>query len=631
MSARFYLVETEEAECGASGGIWGADSQKSELDMLIEQRNLSALFQPILHMGKGEFYGYEGLIRGPANSPLHSPVNLFGAARQQGRSLEIEMLCRQVVLERFAEQQLPGKLFLNISPDTLLHPSFKNGQTLDYIRKLGLKPEQVVIEITENQPTFDFEAMRKALMHYRQMGFKIAMDDLGEGFSSLRMWSELRPEFVKIDMHFVQGVNADSLKHQFLKSIQQIAESCGTRVIAEGIETEEELMTVRDIGIALGQGYFIFRPCPVPPLVTQPEVGRIISSSMITVFPKNHILDSRQVTAQKLLTYIDPVTPETCNDVVFQRFTDNAALHALPVVQHGKPVGLINRYGFIDAFAQPFRRELLGKKSCVQMMKEQPLLVEKSTPIQEVSQFMTESDSRHFADGFIVTEEGRYLGMATGQDLLRAITQMQIEAARYSNPLTLLPGNVPINEHIERLLRAGSPFYACYCDLDSFKPYNDVYGYRKGDEMIQLTGRILRSVCDPKHDFLGHIGGDDFIVLMQSKDWQSRCEDALSAFAEVSAALALDEHRRIGGYESEDRQGKVVFHALPSLSIGAVRVDGGEFISHHEVSAAASLAKKMAKKIKGNSLFVEQRKNNVTVLRQEDAGLSAGGYSETVI
>lgn len=185
---------------------------------------------------------------------------------------------------------------------------------------------------------------------------------------------------------------------------------------------------------------------------------------------------------------------------------------------------------------------------------------------------------------------------------------MQIEAARYANPLTLLPGNVPIGKHIESLLHSGTPFVVCYGDLDHFKPFNDVYSYEKGDEMIRLAGRILGSACDPRLDFIGHIGGDDFILIMQSADREQRCRNALQSFAATSVALACEEHRRAGGYESADRNGTVVFHPLTTLSIGAVRIQPGQFDSHHEVSATATEAKKMAKRICGNSLFVEQRK-----------------------
>lgn len=577
------------------------------LHEIIQQRKLTALFQPILNLKTGEFYGYEGLIRGPSDSALHSPINLFGAATQQNLSLEVEMLSRQIVLETFVKLNLPGSLFLNVSPETLLHPSFKNGCTLDFIKKLGLAPERVVIEITENQPTYDFAGMRTALLHYRAMGFQIAIDDLGEGFSSLRLWSELRPEFIKIDMHFVQGVDTDPIKLQFLKSIQLIAESCGTHVIAEGIETATELSTIGELGILLGQGYFISRPAPTPPLLAATETCSIINARKVSAHPKTVFPSQRKVIAQKLLRHIEPVHPDTANEHVLDVFSANPALRVIPVVQQGIPVGIISRSNFIDHFVKPFQRELLGKKPCSLSMQKEPLLVEKNMPIEELGSFIADADERHFNNGFIITDQGRYLGVASGQDLLRELTRMQIEAARYANPLTMLPGNVAINEHIEQLLQAGTPFYACYCDLDNFKSYNDVYSYRHGDEMIQLAGRILSSACDPKLDFIGHIGGDDFILLMQSRDCRARCEQALRSFGQAASLLFKPEHLTAGGYTSEDRLNQVAFHPLVSLSIGASHITGDQYFSHYEVSAAATAAKKMAKRTVGNSLFIEQR------------------------
>ena len=584
--------------------------ESTPLHEILQQRKLTALFQPILDLSSGEFLGYEGLIRGPANSPLHSPANLFSAAAEQGLSLEMEMLCRQVVLETFSRLSLPGNLFLNVSPETLTHPSFKNGQTLDFLTQLGISPDRVIIEITENQPTYDFVAMRSALLHYRSMGFKIAIDDLGEGFSSLRLWSELRPEYIKIDMHFVQGVDTDPIKKQFLKSIQQIALSCGTSVIAEGVETEAELKVVKDIGIALGQGYFIARPSPTPTLLASAETSRIINAADSAALFKSEPSSQTKKTALQLITYIEPVQPTAENEVIFKRFCETPSLRILPVVANGIPVGMISRSSFLDLFSRPFQRELLGKKPCEFQMQNSPLLVDKEMPIEELSEFLSQADEDQFSSGFIVTDQGRYLGISSGQNLLRELTQMQIAAARYANPLTLLPGNVPINQQIENLLQTETAFVACYCDLDHFKPYNDVYGYHKGDEMIQLTGRILSWACDPKLDFIGHLGGDDFILLMQSRDWKARCEQALRSFEQAASLLFTADHVKAGGYQSEDRNENIVFHPLTSLSIGAVPVTPKQYYSHNEVSAAATQAKKMAKKIKGNSLFVEPRSNS---------------------
>lgn len=322
---------------------------------------------------------------------------------------------------------------------------------------------------------------------------------------------------------------------------------------------------------------------------------------------KQPYCNTRNVTVETILHYVEPLKPETGLEMVFACFSENKSLRAIPVVNDGRPVGLISRYELVDSFAQPSSSEHPGNKSCEDLMDEAPLLVEKSTPIQELSGFLSESEIRHFTDGFIITEQSRYIGIGTVQDLLREITKAQIEATRYASPLTLLPGYVPINEHIEYLLHSGKSFAVCYGDLDNFKPFNKVCGYHKGDELIQFTARLLGNICDPAHDFIGHLGGDDFILVMQSDDWEQRCNRALSVFAHTSSSLFDKDHRSIGGYLSSDRLGRIVHHSLPTLSIGAVWVIPELFGSHHEVAEAAMTAKKKAQEKSGNSMFIERR------------------------
>ena len=136
---------------------------------------------------------------------------------------------------------------------------------------------------------------------------------------------------------------------------------------------------------------------------------------------------------------------------------------------------------------------------------------------------------------------------------------------------------------------------------------NDVFGYHSGDNVIQLTGKILTEVCDPDQDFIGHIGGDDFIILFQSADWEARCKRALDRFADAILGFFSVEDRAREGYIAKDRHGEEVFYPLTSLSIGAVQVEPCKQASHHTISAAAAEAKKQAKGISGNSLFVERR------------------------
>lgn len=578
---------------------------------MLESRQLYAVYQPIVSMLSGAILGFEGLIRGPDGTPWHTPAQLFAAARNTDLENDLERRCQAVVVRGFAALGLPGKLFLNVSPQYFTTKKVDPHAVRTQLATLGLSPSRIVMEITESHRTQDFPLMRELLLTFRNLGFEVAMDDLGEGFSSLRLWSELRPEFVKLDQHFIRDVHQDPLKLQFVKAIQQISEGCGSKLIAEGIETEAEFRVLRDLGIAHGQGYFISRPAPVPPVSCPEPVMRVLRDRMVSVYPHPRQASLGQTfRAEKLLLKAEAVTEETDNDQVYARFNADADLQVIPVVRDDIPVGLIHRHNLIDRFARPFRRELYGKKSCAMFMDPQPLVVDKNLPIQELSRLLVEGERRHLADGFIITDESRYLGVGTGQDLMREITQMQIMAARYANPLTLLPGNVPIAEHTERLAQAGIKFSICHCDLDHFKPYNDVYGFRQGDEILLLTAKILAQACDSERDFVGHVGGDDFVLLMQSADWERRCRQALAEFDAVLPTLCVEADRQRGGYYSEDRQGRMVFHPLPGLSIGIVQIDpeAALAVSYLEIAAAAAEAKKQAKRITGSSLFVERRR-----------------------
>ncbi|MBM5573822.1 EAL domain-containing protein [Deefgea sp. CFH1-16] len=184
----------------------------AELADIIQQQQLSAVFQPIAALNQATAYGFEGLIRGPSGHPLHGPQQLFQAAEQSQCLPQLDRACHQVIIQAFIEQQLPGKLFLNVCPLSLMHATFHADAMFDFMHAKGLDPSRVVIELTETQATCDYGLMTHTLQHYREMGFQIALDDLGEGYSSLRLWSELKPDFVKIDKYFIQGISRDREK-----------------------------------------------------------------------------------------------------------------------------------------------------------------------------------------------------------------------------------------------------------------------------------------------------------------------------------------------------------------------------------------------------------------------------------
>lgn len=568
------------------------------LEQIIRQGSVQVVFQPIVQLADGELYGYEALVRGPSDSILHSPVMLFEQAARAGLSGVLDQVCIAAIL-----RQLPGILFINVIPDTLLSADVSVEALLGLLQLNGVPPQRVVLELTETRPNAGYPVLRQVADELRRSGLRLALDDLGEGFSNLRLWSELRPDVVKLDKYFVQNIHADPLKAQFVRSLVDMARASGALLVAEGVEQAEELRVLRELGVAMGQGYLIARPQAEPALAHHYPLPRA----------PQHAGNRRRPVARDLLQEVPYLSTAHSCEQAYQMFAASLQRFAIPVLHERRPVGLLTRHHVLETFAKPFNRELFAKKPCMALADARPLLVSAEMDIQSLSGRVVEAEQRYLVDGFIIVEDGAYLGMGTGYDLMRLISEMQLSAARYANPLTGLPGNVPIGEEVQRLLEGERPFVVAYVDLDHFKPFNDHYGYGAGDDLIRELGRILLSQLDMTMDFAGHIGGDDFVLLLQSCNWRRRLQDIIRSFDQRVQAFFCAAARHAGGYHIADRNGQMQFFPLTSVSIGVLPVLPGRFLSHYEVAAAATQAKKMAKKQEGSSLFVEAREFPVLV------------------
>ena len=248
------------------------------LEHILAHARLMTLLQPILDLVEGRVMGYEALSRGPSNSPLHAPQALFRVAGHHGLLTALDWACVRTALKTFARLNLPGRLFVNLSPSSLLDTGFAPDALLAELADIGLDSNRVVIEITENAAALDYGDLRQAVSRMRAAGVEVAIDELGEGFSSLRLWSELRPAFVKIDKHFITDIHQAPHKIQFVRSIKQLAEGAHSCVIAEGVENPSELAVLKDLGIRLAQGYLIGRPSPVPVRIPSSEVVTCLQS-----------------------------------------------------------------------------------------------------------------------------------------------------------------------------------------------------------------------------------------------------------------------------------------------------------------------------------------------------------------
>jgi len=151
-------------------------------------------------------------------------------------------------------------VFLNIHPNVLLDKKYHSGETLQLLKELGIKPQQVVFELTERSAVIDFVEFERVLSHYRSQGYRIAVDDVGSGYNSLKTLIYLKPEFIKLDRSLIQFIDQNSEQQQLVTLLMKYAEQANTKIIAEGIERQEELDYLHRIGIHYAQGYAIGKP-----------------------------------------------------------------------------------------------------------------------------------------------------------------------------------------------------------------------------------------------------------------------------------------------------------------------------------------------------------------------------------
>jgi len=574
---------------------------------LMRNNSLYPVYQPIVSLRDGAIYSHEALIRGPQDTLLHTPDALFAAAAWENLNFEFENFCIIAALDCWGDLNESGRLFVNISAEVLVQVLQQCGHNglMELIGGFGVLPRMLVLEITEHERVTDMDYLATVVQEIRKAGVSLALDDFGDGRSSLRLWSQLKPEFVKIDKYFTKDLSQHADKLKTIQALQQIAAIFDTSLVAEGIETEDDLRVLRDLGIAYGQGYFLGRPAQLPREQIEENALEAMRDRRVSVFPE--LRRASNAGSLNLIAVIEApaVGLTTTNDELATVFLAYPKLHAAAVVDGTRPVGIINRSYFMNEFSKLYYREVWGPKSCMVHANLEPRLIERNHNVDELIGILTSEDQRYLADGFIVTDNGRYVGMGTGEQLVRSVTETRIEAARHANPLTFLPGNIPISQHIDRLLASGVEFVACYADLNNFKPFNDQYGYWRGDEMIRLVAKIAVAHCDSRCDFVGHVGGDDFIILYQSANWQALCQQFVDEFAARAVDLFDASAREAGGIHAEDRHGIPRFFPLTTISIGAVKIKPYEYSSAEQVASVAARAKHEAKNCGAGLLILD--------------------------
>jgi EAL domain-containing protein (putative c-di-GMP-specific phosphodiesterase class I)/GGDEF domain-containing protein len=576
---------------------------RHELDAILEGDALHTLFQPIVDGATREAYGFEALTRGPPGSPLHSPTALFAAAQALGRSADLERACLRSALRSFNALQIEGKLFVNLLPGTLLQWDGCAAWLREELKSLRLDPHSLVIELTEHG-TEEAELAAK-LAPLRALGCDIAIDDLGAGASGLKAWSAIRPEYVKLDGCFIAGIEHDAVRGEILRSLVDMGRATGSQIVAEGIENREQCAIVRDLGVEFLQGYLLGHPQAVPRV----EPGEI---EALPGLASGAIADC----AEHLVRAVPAVSSTARVAEVVEKFRREPDWTALAVVEGQRPLGLVRRDELLILYSRPLHPEIFNRKPVTSVMDRSAAQIDARARLEQVSRLVTGQSDPHQRQDFIITRNGGYLGLGRTIDLLREITSQQLQAAKQSNPLTGLPGNREIQAHLTKLLGRRRPFVACHLDLDHFKPFNDTYGYSRGDQVLLHVAQVISGTVRPRVDFVGHVGGDDFVFFLRSQDWPLRLAALLH---ELSASLAnfhSGEHRAAGSFGALGRDGSHCVFPLLSVSIAAVAVEAGRGAGSEWVSDQLRRTKALAKAVAGNSCMLANGERVVDLLSQ---------------
>jgi EAL domain-containing protein (putative c-di-GMP-specific phosphodiesterase class I)/GGDEF domain-containing protein len=224
---------------------------------LLGTRKLRAAFQPVCGLPGGEIVGYEALIRGPQGSPLEQPNVLFAVAHENDMDLELETLCLETIFSKLPRGVVSTQLFVNASANLLRHPVFLDDRHLDAMNRCHT---DIVVEISEKEMVGDYASFGDVLATLRRSKIRIAVDDVGSGYSGLEAILYLRPDYIKVADSLVRGLEQDPIKREIIASLSSIARQIDATVIAEGIERPAERQALVRLGIPYGQGYLLGRP-----------------------------------------------------------------------------------------------------------------------------------------------------------------------------------------------------------------------------------------------------------------------------------------------------------------------------------------------------------------------------------
>lgn len=579
------------------------DDIRDQMTEIIKSKAIRTVFQPVVSLKNGSVFAYEAFSRITLKKCSFSISEAFDIAREMKCLWAFELLCRKISVKMAADKPQNAKLFLNLDPDIVRDPEFRSGITVEKLEKNDIDYSDIVFEAAERWAVNDMELIKSALKNYRGQGYGVAVSNVCSGYSGINRILEVDPQYIKIDAEMIRDIEKDEMKRSFVSALAQFAGDLGIPLIAQGVESYEQLKTLIELKIDYAQGFYLSKPSEKFEKTSQEVKKQIINLS--NELNKAKFTPSYLSTVKDLCSKKPMLSPNAMFNEVYEIMNDPNVTETAIVDDNGKFLGVLTKRQVLSALSGMYGYTLNMRKSAGEVMDASCLTVTEDTPVETASKMAMARCQPYIYDSLPVIDgqTREYRGFVSIKDLLLASVNIQVRRAADCNPLTGLPGNIVIDEKVAKLIGSIEPFAIIYFDLDNFKAYNDAYGFTNGDLMIKAVADTLTEFCCVG-DFCGHIGGDDFVVITNGDRTESFCQDAFRQFTNRSRDLYSEDDRNRGYIVSKNRIGFVEQFPLATLSAAAITNREHSFESIKELSIVIAKTKKLAKQRNGNSLVI---------------------------
>ncbi len=599
-------------------------------------------YQPKMDINGTDIIGMEALVRWQRpGQGIVPPDKFIPIAEENGLIVPLgtwvlREACRQNRV--WQDAGLPKlRVSVNLSARQLRDNAFVP-LVVQILAETGLDPNHLELELTESALMGDASDTVCKLLRLKELGISVSVDDFGTGYSSLSYLKHLPIDTIKVDRSFVRDIVNDPDDAAIVDAIVAMAHSLKLNVIAEGVETREQLEFLRQRKCQQAQGYYFARPLDVQqfeafiaqgvsvgdlsistPDTSPDTIGVGVFSGMEEPLQTDSGDISLTVTAST--EYIGdisiPISPANPGDnlaAVLKRFQNDSALLVLPVVYEGHAVGIINRSTFLEEHIigmNGFGFHINHSRKMRDLMMPVTLEFETNVSIRDAAQVIQSQEMDVRVDNICVTSSGIYHGVVDVNRFISAITDINLTLAKGANPLTGLPGNESIQREINGRLLAGNGFDIAYIDIDNFKPYNDYYGFQRGDVVIKAIGEIISGVARSSDTgfscFCGHIGGDDFIIITGAHHAEYISSQVIKTVEDHLPVFHGERDFSAGCYSAVNRKGEQETFGLLSISIGIVNTRLTPVTSYAQLASISTEVKRAAKKLPGSSMVINRR------------------------